>query len=70
MPTILHYHHCGIAGEINIAARRRHPKFNLKKYSTLAFRQRLLARGGLSRRREEAQRPRGETLYGSSKDCK
>lgn len=36
--AIIHYRRCGIAGEINAAARRRHPKFNLEKYSTLAFR--------------------------------
>lgn len=52
-----HYHHCCITGEINITARHRHPKFNLKKYSTLAFRQWLLTRGGLSRHGEEAQHP-------------
>lgn len=62
-----HYHHCCIAGEINIAAQHRHPKFNLKKYSTLAFRQWLLAMGGLSRHREEAQHPRGEALMGVPK---
>lgn len=47
MPTILHYHCCAIAIEINRAARARYPKLNLKNarlYAAAISNKRLLER--------------------------